>query len=293
MVLIVFLLTFPSRFAAEYWTSIAINLELLSHMSYNVVPSLKVCLTISSWLVVALAIDRLLLIRFPHKASRINTAKNAYIITVIIVILSIAVTYGLAVEHYDTNYIASQCRVTSVVPKQTNRTDGSVYVPLAHQASYRIPQTAFILLARYIVPAIIVVVCNCKFKSLVKSRKRVGNASRSTALENRLSKSRITKMITVVSVMFLVFNLPHNFLIVVFKFLQPTARDACLTLAQFSIAINTSCNILIYSFFNKKLFSTILQIFGKCKNKNEHVLGRNTKLSAKSVTVSTIKVNSC
>ena len=139
------------------------------------------------------------------------------------------------------------------------------------------------IIVQYIVPGIMIIVFNWLIISTLRRQRKVRDAGTvSNNSKKRVSEIRLTKMIITVNVLFLVCNLPYNIFRIFVGFLSRSGITSFWITANIFLMINVSANIVVYSFFNVKLFNEISSRFGCFKRRNRRADGRD---QVKSTTV--------
>ena len=218
--------------------------------------------TISTWLVVALTIDRFILTKIPTKARTWSTPKRAHIVTGLIVFLSIAVNVPYIYEINEVPVHIDECTGYWEIPMVVVREDNSTYIPNRYQPGYKTSFTIISVLLLYLIPATIMIVCNTMITQSLNSNQRQARGTKVS--QRRLAERRLSKMIIVVSVCFIVCNLPNTITFILWGVLPIHVVASIQPVAHLFLMINVAANIVIYSMFNKHLFTAVNNMCAKC-----------------------------
>ena len=212
---------FVDRVILPSWTGIVINLEIIGYLSFYATPFLKTSLTVSSWLVVVLAIDRFILIYLPHRAKSLMTIKRSYITVALIVFFTLVFALSTSLDQFMVSIGVDSCNGHWLIPRQIVNPDGTVYNPLYYQMTYAMVFGSLNIALQYVVPAIMIIVFNWLIISTLRRQRKVRDAGTvSNNSKKRVSEIRLTKMIITVNVLFLVCNLPYNIFRMLLGFLS-------------------------------------------------------------------------
>ena len=215
--------------------------------------------TISTWLVVALTIDRFILTKIPTKARTWSTPKRAYIVTGLIVVLSVAVNGPYIYEINEVPVHIDECTGYWEIPMSVSTVDNSTQVSSRYLPGFKLAITITSVLVLYVVPTIVMVLCNILITRSLRSSRFSGQVS-----QRRLAESRLTKMIVVVSVCFIICNLPNTVTFILWGVLPIHIVASIQPVAHLFLMINVAANIVIYAMFNRHLFTTVNNLCSKC-----------------------------
>ena len=200
-----------------------INFQLAGRLTYCRTLIGHTLTSISCWIVVALTIDRFVLVRLPYRAAKLSTAKRTYISLVTIVLLCCGFNSVWAVELYEVPVTILPCTGLWQLPYQVVKADGSVYIPLRFRPRYQTYSIISTGLILYALPVIIIIVCNTLISrsfcdpALSTLRKSCNHRRR------RMRELRLCRMILTVSVIFIICNIPDIISRVLCKFISPVA----------------------------------------------------------------------
>ena len=237
-----------------------INFSLVGKLAHASAPYRHVFVTASSWLVVALTIDRFILIKMPTKSNVLSTCKRAHIVIAIISILSVAVNIPYI---YDLNKLPAVINSCTGYWRflRTTREDRSDY--LRSQNSYQLAMVVFSSIVNYILPVIIMSILNTVTITSLRANRKIGSES-SRVTQRRQADLKLTKMIITVSVVFMICVLPHT-IVEVFRRVGPSQKlPKALPIVQIFLMINVAANFVVYCLFNKHLFGALKTLCGKC-----------------------------
>ena len=213
--------------------------------------------TASSWLVVALTIDRFILIKIPTKSSILSTLKRSYIVIVVISILSVAVNIPNIYGMNELPAVINSCTGFNT------REDNSAYTPFRSQQSNKLAKVVFSSIIDYILPVIVMSILNTVALRSLRAKRKVGSES-SRVTRRRQADLKLTKMIIVVNVVFLLCVLPHVVVEVVRQVGPSPKLPKALPIVQIFLMINVAANFVVYCLFNKHLFGALETLCGKC-----------------------------
>ena len=250
------------RFVFQYWPKAVINFSLLGRLSQTLTVPVNIFATFSSWLVVALTIDRLILVKLPTRAKTLSTAKRTYIIILLIFVLSIAVNASYIAEIFEVPVFIDSCSGYWGIPKQIIKEDNSVHVPLRHNDTHTLLATTTSVLFFYALPTTVMIVCNIVIVRSLRSNK-IGSATQK-ASRRRQAEAKLTKMIMVISACYIICNLPDTITRVLWKYFNPKIVGKIQPIAHLFLMINVGANFVVYSLFNKQLFATVMALCTKC-----------------------------
>lgn len=255
------------RYILKYWPDLTMNFELTGTLSYYSAVFVNLFTTISSWLVVAMTVDRLILTHYPLKASSLSTTKRTNIAVALIIILSCLYNGVKAYGTFEVNVIPNDCNGFWGIPLQVEREDGSVYIPIRRREEYKLYSIISNVLVMYIIPTSILVVCNILISRALNPKNQVRKskptAERGKTSAKRLGEIRLTKMIIVISVLFIVTNFPESCTRILWNFISPAIVAKIQFITNVLLMLNVVVNFIIYSLYNKKLFGTINSMFGR------------------------------
>ena len=238
-----------------------INFSMVGKLAHASAPYRNVFITASSWLVVALTIDRFILIKMPTKSSVLSTCKRAYIVIVVISILSVAANIPYIYDLNEVEVVINSCTGHWRFPSIT-REDNSTYTPLRYQQPYQLAMVVFSLIINYILPVIVISILNTVTIKSLREKRKVGSES-SRVTQRRQADLKLTKMIIVVSVIFMICALPDVVLKVIRQFLPAQKLFKALPIIQILQMMNVTANFFVYCLFNKHLFGALKTLCGK------------------------------
>lgn len=222
------------------------------------------CSTVSNWLVVALTVDILILLKLPTRAFQLSTVKRSYIVILVIVFMSIAFNSISMYEYFEVPITIDECNGKWAIPEEITRADGTVYTPMSHSKTYVIYSTASYILLVDVLPTAAMCVCNIFIMKALISKNKVKSialksvTSQAAALSKKLQDLRLMKMVAVMSALFILFNTPDIAFRLSWKVHTPieTANIAQPLTHLFSM-LNIAANFFTYAFFNKTLFTRL------------------------------------
>lgn len=210
----------------------------------------------------ALAVDRLVLTTLPTKTNAWSSPKRAYIVILLIIVLSIALNVSFIYEVNEVSNKFSTCKVDWGIPNKITKPDNSTYIPLRYQQANKIFSTISAVLFFYIIPACIMIVCNIKVVKSVNSNKILSETNKSR--KRRLAETKLIKMILVISIFYLICNLPDIITRVLWKSVSPAIVNKIQPIAHLFLMINMTANFFVYFYFNKHLFHAVSELCGRC-----------------------------
>lgn len=249
----------------QHWPHLIINFGLAGRLSHHLTLIGNTFSSISSWLVVALTIDRLILTRLPFKASVLSTPKRTYINIFVIVFLCCAVNAVWMYEFFEVPISVLPCNGYWIIPKKvTNPADSSVYIPIRYREEYKIYAIVSAVLFLYAIPTTVLVISNILI--LLSFKKPLVNPGRENKRQSRkrLGEVRLTKMIITVSVVYILCNMPDIATRLLWKFVDPLIVGKVQPAAHLFLMVNVGANFIVYSLFNKHLFDTIITTVKRC-----------------------------
>ncbi|XP_067935016.1 somatostatin receptor type 4-like [Watersipora subatra] len=250
------------RYVLQHWPSLVINFGLAGRLSHSVTLIGNTFSSISSWLVVALTLDRLILTKLPFKAGTLSTSKRAYLVILTIVLCCCSVNAVWVYEFLEVPITVLPCNGYWIIPNEVERDDGSIYTPIRYRKAYQLYAIISAVLFLYALPTLIIIVSNTLVILALKtsnpaSQKLVASAK---ATVKRLKEIRLTKMIIVVSITFVISNVPDVTTRLLWKFISPLIVAKVQPIAHLFLMINVGANFIVYSMFNKHLFDTIISL---------------------------------
>lgn len=257
------------RFILPYWTNATINFWMVGKLAMIFSPFRNVFITASSWLVAAIAIDRFILIKLSTKAKVLSSNKRTYIVIVVISILSVAVNIPQIYDINEVPAVIDSCtgswRYIKII-----REDNSTYTPLRSQKTYKIVKLVLSVLIDYVLPVAVINVLNFVTIRLLRSKRKIGSEN-SQAARRRIADLKLVKMITVVSVVFMICVLPETILRICRIFLSAVSLHKALPIVQIFLMINVAANFVVYCLLNKHLFEALKTLCGKCFKRDKKV----------------------
>lgn len=250
------------RYVLQYFPKLLINFALAGRLSHHITLIGNAFSSISSWLVVALTIDRLILTRYPFKASVLSTPKRAYIAIALIVFWCFAFNAVWMYEFFEEPIEVGACNGYWRIPNKIVRPDNSTYTPIRYRPAYQVYAIVSAVLTMYVLPAIILITCNIlillTFMSGRFSARNTSANDSSRQTKKKLAEMRLTKMIVVVSIIFLICNMPDIVVRLLWKFVDPLVVGNVQPIAHLFLMVNVAANFIVYALFNRHLFDTIL-----------------------------------
>ena len=198
----------------------------------------------------------------PTKSSVLSTCKRAYIVIVVISILSVAANVPYIYDLNEVEVVINSCTGHWRFPSIT-REDNSTYTPLRYQRSYQLAKVVFSSIIDYILPVIVMSILNTVAIRSLRAKRKVGSES-SRVTRRRQADLKLTKMIIVVNVVFLLCVLPHVVVEVVRQVGPSPKLPKALPIVQIFLMINVAANFVVYCLFNKHLFGALETLCGKC-----------------------------
>lgn len=223
----------------------------------------KILSTLSSWLVVALTVDRLILSKLPTKAQTLSTPKRAYLAIAAIVLLSVAINAPYLYENYEVKVTVNQCSGYWTIPLEIIREDNSTYTPIRYRESYQLYANLSSAILFYVCPTAAMIVCNYFVIKLLRSEKFGNDARNRKQSQKRRAELRLTKMVIVVSVCFIICTLPDVVTQLLWRFLPASVVGKVQQISHLFLMVNVGANFVVYSLLNKRLITTISALFNK------------------------------
>lgn len=255
------------RYVLRHFPKLVINFALAGRLSHHVTIIGNTFSSISSWLVVALTIDRLILTKLPFRSKQLSTAKRTYI-AIAFIIFSCSIINGVWMyEFFEVPIDVNPCSGYWNIPKEVIRDDGSVYVPIRYKEAYKIYAITSAVLFLYALPTFIMIVSNVLIlKELKSSTLKTRSMETSRASQKRHKEVRLTKMIIIVSVIFMICNMPDIATRLLWKHVAPIIVSNIQPIAHLFLMVNVAANFVVYSLYNKHLFATIVSMIrrGAC-----------------------------
>ena len=251
------------RYVLRHWPKLVINFGLAGRLSHHLTLIGNTFSSISCWIVVSLTIDRLILTRLPFRAKDLSTPKRAYLALAITVLLCCAVNAVRMYEFFEVPIVVFPCNGYWKIPTEVVNSDGSIYIPIRYRKAYWIYAIASTVLFMYVAPAIIMLVCNIIIIFVFKKKKVHTASDNSNTIKKKKAERRLTKMILVVSMIFMICNIPDIATRLMWKFLDPLIVSNVQPVAHLFLMVNVGANFVVYSLLNKHLFDTILGIAKK------------------------------
>lgn len=255
---------FGCRYALQYWTSITVNFALVARLARLTTILGNMFSSISCWLVVALTVDRLILTRFPFKASRWSTPKRTHWSIFLIILLCSAFNGVLAYEFYETPVSINECYGYWSIPNEVIRDDNSTYTPLRYKSSYRPYILTSNILILYALPTITMLTANVLIMISFRKNKFSTVSENPRMSRKKAAEIRLTKMISVVSIIFIICNIPDIVTRILWKFKSPIFMSNIQPIAHLSLMCNVGANFIVYALFNRHLFDTMLTWARRC-----------------------------
>ncbi len=211
-------------------------------------------LHLSAWFIVAMSMDRFLVIWFPFRASRICTATRARMVVIVfLVTMAIGnshVFWTLGLQSYDNNTVT----ICGPAPEDHLMTDVYPYVKLVTYS---------------ILPFVIVLVLNlCIIWKLWIHHQPFGEKNK-PGYANRHSQNRITIMLLTVSCLWLILTAPFTMVSLLLRHTK-NAHGAAQTLLYKTLCftllyINHSINFFLYCCVGRRFRRKLREVFcAKC-----------------------------
>ena len=203
-------------------------------------------LCVSSWLTVAVAIERFILVCFPTKAKFICTRTRAIVTCIIVYVVMICVSLPCAFRY----------KSIQVYDNETNTTSRDIEVTALWSDNNFVTIYTWVLnCLRCNIPLIILIILNtCIICSMRKARAKKKNSRR----------NRVTFMMITIIMFFLVFTTPDAIMSTFLKYGYHEANNYVKGIREFSdtlLTVNAAVNFVIYCWFGytfrqnfKKLF---------------------------------------
>lgn len=221
-----------------------IDVENMSNLLCKVVVFMGYfCSDTSVWLIVAVTIERSIVVMFPLKASRLCNARNARIcIALIVVIFTVINSHFLFSVHLQqfsyNNTVISKCQA---VPFFSHLTDD--IWPWVDAAIYSfVPFLFIIILNTFIIKNVISAKKTRTFLRQHSARSPNDNAQR---IQGEMSR-KLTIMLLAVSFTFLVTTIPMNIALIYKSFSEKSSRVDDATLAK-RLLLDTIAEMLMYT----------------------------------------------
>ena len=189
----------------------------------------------------------------------------AYIAILLVVLLSLACNVPYIYEVNETKVIINECAGYWRIPQLVVREDNSTYVPSRYLPGYRTTVTIVSVLTFYVIPTIILIFCNALIIKSLKSTPKVVKLTKRCS-QRFLAENKCRKVAIAVSICFMIFNLPNTVTHILWGVLPTHIVEKIQPIAHLFLMINVGVNIVIYSVFNKFMFSTAAGLGKKCCN---------------------------
>lgn len=233
---------------------------------------INVSITLSSWMIVAVSVERLVAVILPHKATTLSTRKNAWKASAII----IAILVPLNIYSFFIYDIPDEPNPECFLSDEFNNNVAGIAFGLLHLMVYSL------------VPSLIIIVSNVilirKVRQSVRNRNEAG-------IKDEISdetKSLICTLI-LVSTVFVVCTLPlSGFLISDFippeQLYSPTTRELWFSICSVLMKVNHSVNFLLYFMSSRKSRQEFCR-FVCCKKESERGLNDSTMAAGTSISM--------
>jgi len=243
-----------------FWPNLIINWTLMGKMSHYMTNVGSVLIGASSWLVVALTIDRLILIKFPFKAKQLSTPTRANVAIFVIYLGVIGIVGFWIFEFFEVPININDCTGYWAVPKQVPTGNGTFYIPHRFRKSYHWFAVVSLLLALYVTPVAILIVCNVLIIKWLRSAPAI--AARNA--KKRQKEKRLAKMIVVVSFIYITCNILDTVTRLLWIWVDPHLVGNLQSIGHVLLMINVGANFVVYALMNKNLFTTIYVSVKRC-----------------------------
>ena len=251
------------RYVLHYFPHLKINFQLVGRLTHSITLTGYTFATISCWIVVALTIDRLVLIKLPYKAAKLSTAKRTYLALAAIILFCCVFNSVWAVELYEVHVAIMPCTGLWNIPKEVVKSDGTVYTPLRYRDDYTTYAAISTVLLLYALPVIIIVVCNTLISRSFSNQTFTMVKNPAKLRKRRRREQRLCKMILVVSIMFVICNIPDIVTRLLWKFISPVIVSKIQPVAHLILMVNAAANFIVYSLMNRHLFRTIFRMLSR------------------------------
>ena len=187
---------------------------------------------VSSWLLVCISVERVIVVYIPHKAKKLCTSTKAYIVTSLIYLLFLIGNIHVFFK-YDIH--AGYC---NLVDKIYNVALGGVAIALYS-----------------ILPALVIIICNlvivCTLMKMSRAQKTMSH-DKSASHNNK----NLTVMLVINCIFFLILTSPFN---IILMFIDQVAINVHIIYALYELSsLNHTINFILYiicgSLFRKELF---------------------------------------
>ena len=226
----------------------------------------------SSWMIVAVTVERAIVVTMPHRAKVISTRKKAWIVSGLIVLVLGSINIY-------------QPLIIGIVE------DGRCFfVEWINDELFGIVFALIDLFIYSFIPSIVLTACNIMLVVKLKESLKF----RSTAVGGGSSNNdpkRIIAMVISISIVFIVLTLPHScFIISDFVppeiLYVPTTRELWYSIVSLGITLNHSVNFFLYFLTGPKFRHEFWKLFTCCRDSSE--AKNDNSVTNKSCTVSTV-----
>ena len=226
----------------------------------------------SSWMIVAVTVERAIVVTMPHRAKVISTRKKAWIVSGLIVLV-----LGL-INIY-------QPLIVGIVE------DGyCFFVEGINDELFGIVFALIDLFVYSFIPSTVLTICNIvlvvKLKESLKFRSTAGGGEGS---DNDTKK--VIAMVISISIVFIVLTLPHSCFIISDFVPQdilyvPTTRELWYYIVALGLTLNHSVNFFLYFLTGPKFRQEFWKLFNCCRDSPK--ANNDNSVTNKSCTVSTV-----
>ena len=225
----------------------------------------------SSWMIVAVTVERAIVVTMPHRAKVVSKRRKAWIVSSIVVLV-----LGL-INIYQPIIVGPDAEGCFFIEGLNIELIGLMF-PLIDLCMYSV------------IPSVILIVCNIVL--VVKLTKRLKfHATVAGGNSSDNDTKRIIAMVISISIVFIVLTLPHScFIISDFvppeMLYEPTTKELWYAIVRLGVTLNHSINFFLYFPSGKKFRQEVWKLFNccRCSAKTENV----ENSSSGSRTVSTV-----
>ena len=226
-------------------------------------------LAISFWLLPVIAMDRLILVKYPIWAKAHCTRRSAIIAAVVLMTIVLCTSSHILIYQARIEVFVSSNTTTEPVLVDVKCTPGSVWYKKFYNKTW--PVIMFVLYT--LTPLVILVTSNVLLVRELTKRTHQNQARRSLEAKNEQEQRdlrSITKMLVVVCVFFIVISVPTcvHMMIDSYVFDPRNPHDVAKRLLMYTVVTlvlysNNTANFILYSFsgrmFRNELFSMVRQ----------------------------------
>jgi len=253
-------MTLYCRFFLGFLPKLIINWNLLAKAALYLTNVGSIFNAASSWLVVALTIDRLILIKFPFKAKKLSTPFRTYLIVICIYLGVVGVNGLWFYEFFEVPVIIDDCTGYFKVPKQIPTGNHTFYTPARYRPVYHWFAILSLMLVVYVSPVLVLIISNTMIIKWLRLASTVGPRNE----KKRQREKVLAKMTLVVSSIFIVCNILDTVTRMLWVWVPHRIVGNIQVFAHFLVMINVGANFVVYSLMNNTLFDSVREKCACC-----------------------------